>query len=334
MHTDEVFDVEFDAPPPHRRRRAGLVILASMVGVIAVVVGLVASADDADGPDVTADADRETDGVVTVRIESAGRVDGLDSLRMPMVASPDDGLVDGQTVTVSAAGFTPNITVAAVQCAGIAGSFGGENDCDVGNYTLDSSSDAGEIAFTVTVRRYVSTSQGQVDCANPGEHQCVIAVANISDYDESATANVWFDAAVDGERRPALVVSKIDGLDDGEMVTVTGSGFPAEASVVVGECVVGGGWSIFGCWEEDARLADVTTDADGGFVVDVAVRRVVFNGGDCVGNVYGCRISARSTLEPFVLGDGTAANPVRVWFDGTTMPSDIERGVALSLIHI
>ena len=66
---------------------------------------------------------------------------------------------------------------------------------------------------------------------------------------------------------------------------MTGTGFPAEAPVVVGECVVGGpAYGLGGCWSLDMRLADVVADADGAFVVDVAVRRVAHGSVDCFVN--------------------------------------------------
>ena len=332
MASDQLLDISFGAPEPKRSWWSRLVVVVGTLVLVAGVVVIARSGDDA-GPEADAaddDAPTET-GEVVVEIQSAGRADGLDSLRMPMIATPNDGLVDGQEISLSAAGFQPGVTVAAVQCAATPGSIGGESNCDVGGYTLHSSNDEGEVAVSVVVRRYISTAGGEVDCANPGALQCVVAVANISDYDESATADVWFDPNVDGVRAPVIAVSQTDGLNDGDTVTVTGSGFPADAPIIVGECIVGGSSSIYGCWDQVARLADVVADADGSFTVDVEVSRVTGYGNDCFGSLYGCRIAARSDLVPFELGDGTATNPVRIWFDGTTPPTDLEWGIAYAM---
>ncbi|MEM9466521.1 MAG: neocarzinostatin apoprotein domain-containing protein [Actinomycetota bacterium] len=333
MATDQVLEIDFDAPEPGRRWATRLAVVVGSVALFAAAFAI-ARAGDPDEPSPDAfedDTDDVTAGEVVVEIQSAGRADGLDSLRMPMVASPNDGLIDEQEVALSASGFQAGVGVAAVQCAAIPGSLGGENNCDVGNYTLHSSDDDGAIAFSVTVRRYISTASGEVDCANPGQFQCVIAVANISDYDESATADVWFDPTVDGVRGPVIDVANTDGLADGSAVSVVGSGFPADAPVIVGQCIIGGSSSIFGCWDETARLADVVADADGAFAVEVEVERVTFDNQDCFGSLYGCRIAARTDLEPFALGDGTATNPVRIWFDGTTAPTDLEWGIAYAM---
>ena len=330
MVTDHIVDIEFGAPERRSPWRIRVAVILGAVALLALAVVVARPTDDADGDPQADDGDTVV-GEVVVEIESAGRADGVDSLRMPMIATPNDGLVDGQEILLSASGFGPGATVATVQCAAIPGSIGGENDCDVGNYTLDNANEDGEVALSTTVRRYVSTSSGQVDCANPGGLQCVVAVANISDYDESATADLWFDPTVEGVRGPVIELSATDALNDGDVVTVTGSGFPADAPVVVGECIVGGGWSIIGCWNPSSELARTIADADGRFTVEVEVARVTPDGSDCFGNLYGCRIAARADLTPFTLGDGSATNPVRIWFDGTTPPTDLEWGIAYAM---
>ncbi|MEM9200196.1 MAG: neocarzinostatin apoprotein domain-containing protein [Actinomycetota bacterium] len=337
MPNHDVLDVDLDGPSKRSNWRARVTVIIGLLALIGAAAAVLQMTDtngtnDPDAIDQTPDDEEDTVlGEVVVEIQSAGRADGLDSLRMPMVASPNDGLVDGQQVALSAAGFQPNTTIATVQCAATPGSIGGESNCDVGNYTLHSSDENGEIKVRMTVRRYISTANGEVDCANPGEFQCVIAAANISDYDESATADVWFDPTVDGERGPIIEVSQLDGLHDGDIVTVSGTGFPPDAPVIVGQCIVGGSWSIYGCWDLDARLADVVADSQGSFSVEANVRRVANGNQDCFASLYGCRIAARADVTPFELGDGTATNPVRLWFDGTTQPDDLAYGVAYSL---
>ena len=328
MAGDQVLDVEFDAREPRPSWGPRLAVVIGSLALFAAAFVLLRPGDEPSADDDGGDTEA---GEVVVEIQSAGRADGLDSLRMPMVATPDDGLVDGQEILLSASGFQPGVTVAAVQCAATPGSIGGESNCDVGGYTLHASGDDGEVAVSVTVRRYISTASGEIDCANPGALQCVVAVANISDYDESATADVWFDPTVAGVRAPIIRLSRADGLVDGEVVTVTGSGFPADAPVIVGQCIVGGSSSIIECWQNSSRLADVVADAEGSFAVDVEVSRVTGNGLDCFGSLYGCRIAARSDLVPFELGDGTATNPVRIWFDGTSAPTDVESGIAYAM---
>ncbi|MEM8707255.1 MAG: neocarzinostatin apoprotein domain-containing protein [Actinomycetota bacterium] len=332
MSVNEILDVDLDTPRRESPWGGRLLVFLGLVAFVAVGVALVRGGADEPPDDDAAETDEDDGRIVTIEVESAGRADGVDSLRMPMRAVPDDGLIDGQVVELYAEGFAPATSVAMVQCVGIDGTPGGEGNCDVGNYTLGGSDESGTVSATMTVRRFITTTNaGAVDCADPGAFQCVVVVANIADYDESATANVWFDPEVAGRRGPAITVSATDDLDDGQIVTVTGSGFPADATVIVGECVVGGtSYGIQGCWGTDTRLADVIADGEGAFTVDVAVRRVA-HGVDCFGNPYGCRIAARADAVPFQLGDGSATNPVRLWFDGTEPPEDIEFGVAYAL---
>ena len=348
--SNELLDVRIDGGEPNRTRSAvtRIVIFVVLIVVAGVAITLLrdaapdpppedAAADDVveEIDDITEDdrPDVEVDETVTVFIESAGRADGVDSLRLPMLATPDDGLVDGQEIRLQATGFTPQASVAIVMCAGTDGAPGGEGSCDVGGYTLAGADEGGAIDLTMSVRRFISTASfGQLDCANPGAFQCVAVVANIADYDESAVANLWFDPSVDGVPGPVIEVSRVDGLADGDTVTVTGSGFPAGGPVVVGQCVVGGTrFGIQGCFSGDAVLAQVDADAGGAFSIDVQVRRVAHGDVDCFANAYGCRIAARADIGAFDLGDGTAANPTRLWFDGTAPLPDIEYGVAYAM---
>lgn len=330
MATDELLDVDLDGPEQRRTWPARAVVALSAVAL--VVGGLaVLGGGDSDGDPEAIDGDDTVVGDVVVEIRSAGRADGLDSLRMPMLAAPDDGLVDQQVIDLAAKGFAPNVSVAIVQCAGIEGTSGGEGDCDVGGYTLDTTDGDGVIVTSAVVRRFISTSRGMVDCADPGELQCVVVVANINDYDESAVANIWFDANVEGIESPLIEVDRVDGLQHGDVVTVSGSGFPAETSVTIGQCTIGPGYGIEVCWREESRLGAVISDAAGEFSTTVEVSRTVLSSVDCFGTVYGCRIAARADVGDFVLGDGTAANPVRIWFDGTAPPEELDYGVAYAM---
>lgn len=350
-------DVYFEPAAPRRLWGSRLIALALLVLFAAAGVALTQLAGD-DEPNATEDPapdaevdetpdpedepeevadDEETPDVVTdlepvaLEVDVAGRFTGIDSLQFPLQVSPDDGLVDGQAVQLMADGFAPNITVAAVQCAGIEGEPRGEGSCDVGNYVLHHANENGAVNAPFAVRRFISNASGEVDCADPGEQRCTIVVADINDYDNSALAQVWFDPAVDGARAPTITLDRLDDLENGDTVVVTGTNFVPDEPVVVGQCVIGGSWSIFNCWIDDHLVGETIADADGGFMIEVQVARTVSAGGDCFGSPYGCRIAARTATEAFDLGDGTAANPVRIWFDGSELPADPGSSTAFAL---
>ncbi len=337
-------DIELESARTDHGWTQRLIVLSGVGALFAAVALAVwlSSGNEATGvdEDATPEPDREElrdadqpddDGPVVIEIEYGGRFTGVDSLRLPLLISPDDGLVDGQIVTVTAEDLSPHATVGVVQCAGEEGNPRGEGSCDIGDYTLANTDENGRVATQVTVRRFISNAYGEIDCAAPGELACAIAVANIADYDESAVGRIWFDPTVEGVRAPTITVDRSDGLHDGDSVSVSGANFVPGEPVVVGQCVIGGSWSIFGCWEQSRRMADAVADDNGAFEVTVEVSRILDGGLDCFSNQYGCRIAARTTTTDFLLGDGTAANPVRLFFDGTTLPENLEWGIAYAL---
>ena len=102
--SNELLDVRIDGGEPNRTRSAvtRIVIFVVLIVVAGVAITLLRDAapdpvpEDADADDVveeiddTPEDDRpdvEVDETVTVFIESAGRADGVDSLRLPMLAA-------------------------------------------------------------------------------------------------------------------------------------------------------------------------------------------------------------------------------------------------------
>jgi hypothetical protein len=105
-----------------------------------------------------------------------------------IVVSPSTDLLDGQTVEVSGTGFTANTFLGIAMCEPAPSST---LDCDLsplGTVTTD-----GEGSFTTTfsVRRIMSTSNGNIDCADaPGT--CVVVVGE-TDFTQIATFPLSFD---------------------------------------------------------------------------------------------------------------------------------------------
>jgi hypothetical protein len=93
------------APGVLRQRLLLLGLLLVLIGGLGIAV--VISADNPPDADADADADPDAD-VDPVAIDLAGAYDGLDSLGLPVAATPDIGLVDGQMITLRGSGFDPD----------------------------------------------------------------------------------------------------------------------------------------------------------------------------------------------------------------------------------
>ena len=118
------------AASARQRRVATARIAAAGVAVLAaaLVGGVLSSGGSSDDGDEVA-VQRTTTTTVPVpdstlpdaraQFEAvpASPIDGRDSYRLPVIATPRDGLTDGQTITLLGKGFEPNERVGLVQCA-------------------------------------------------------------------------------------------------------------------------------------------------------------------------------------------------------------------------
>jgi hypothetical protein len=122
----------------------------------------------------------------------------------PMITvTPDTDLVDFQTVTVSGSGFAAEATVGMAMCT--AGSLSIDN-CDLDTSDLVQSDPTGAFTTEFTVERLIETPvSGPVDCAvAPG---CILAVANIADVTQSASAPLALDPDVPPQPRLEIGVT-------------------------------------------------------------------------------------------------------------------------------
>lgn len=310
-------DLEIELSPEPRAWFGRLLVLVGLL--VFVVLGAIAVAAGGDGDGEAAGPD-SADDTEAVPVDAAGRYDGLDSVRLPLEITPDSDLVDGMEIRARGTGYTPNATVAIIQCAGAVGDGSGSIDnCDLSNYLLGSADDQGFVDMTITVHRYISTGDGESDCASSTVN-CAIAIGNISDYDESGVANVWFDGNVEGVRSPVIAVSPTVGILDGDPLTVTGSNFEPGDTIQLSQCVIGGSYSFSGCFSNSNVTDTVTAGDDGTFSTTVTARRLLESGIDCFDDVYGCRLAAHGTAD--------APNPVGLFFDGSVRPAS---GVSLTL---
>ncbi|QGG93814.1 neocarzinostatin apoprotein domain-containing protein [Actinomarinicola tropica] len=241
--------VELQPAEPGRGlpRWAPTAIFAALVLLIGVVVA--AQDPGADDPgtddDLTEDLAFELDGATAV----GGPRDGLDSLRLPVQATPAQGLVDGQTVTVSGSGFPPSRNLGIVMCTPLGpSSIGGVDNCQISPYTAVTSDAQGNFSAEHPVRRYVTLANGVHDCAQaPPEgstHTCVVAVGAIDDYDQSGTIGVHFDPDVPGTPPLSIHMDPQGPVSVGDTLTVTVENAAPGSSWWVDVCGQGEGGEV------------------------------------------------------------------------------------------
>ncbi len=307
------------APGVLRQRLLLAGLLLALIGGLgaAVVIG----ADRSPDADADADADDAGDGgagTVPVAIELAGSYDGLDSLGLPVAATPDIGLVDGQTITLRGSGFDPEVTVGWSQCRFRTPTVG-QDDCDLGNIGIGTTDLDGNFEVEFTVNRYLAAATGTFDCVQATlDDGCSIGIGTLSDYDESGRALIFFDPASDGEIPPRIEVDRTEGLLDGQELLVTGTGFVPDEVAYLTQCPIGGSNGIGSCYG-DNQVGAIQVDGEGNFAITVPALRVVqANGGDidCFTSAYRCLLIVQAAR---------IANTVPLLYDGAAMlPRDPE----------
>lgn len=237
-HVDQHLDIEraLATLPTAPRRPSSRSRWLAVAAVAALVVGLVASVDQRDG-DTRSRLEVDEDGTALPTpqpgvLTPLGPRDGKDSIGLPVTIDPVDGLADGSTVTVRGEGFAPGEQVGIVQCAREAGAEapetrgGGIDGCNVSSVQYADADDDGVAVGRFTVRRVLTTPlTGTVDCAAEAE-RCIVGMGAISDYDRSGGAGFAI-AGGDPIDIPELAVTPTEGLVDGDVVRLTGSGFSA-----------------------------------------------------------------------------------------------------------
>jgi hypothetical protein len=99
-------------------------------------------------------------------------------------ASPDSGLTDGQTVTVTASGYPTNASLDLVECVEDVG-------CDFSNLLVLDSGAIGGYTTDFTVHRGLNVDGTVVDCA--AAQNCILVSLDISDLSTGAQTSIAFD---------------------------------------------------------------------------------------------------------------------------------------------
>jgi len=106
---------------------------------------------------------------------------------------PSANLADGQAVTVTGTGFTPNDAVGMVECE--AGATG-PSDCDLSTLDETGTDDTGSFSVTYFVTRDISVGTTEIDCAlSP----CLLGAADVDNYSVAASAAIAFNPAIPPE---------------------------------------------------------------------------------------------------------------------------------------
>lgn len=268
-HHDDVVATVDVAPAldaSRRRSRRPVALAAVVAAAVALFAGVMVLQPENEGDvDVAIDEDGIEDRAVEedrpapdfenapAPIGLGAPDDGKDSVRLPIVAEPATGLVDGQTVLVSGKGFPPDSSVGVVMCTKEAGQDHGARGveaCDITHYASGTSDAQGVATVEFRVRRIVPFDGQDVDCASePG--RCIIGMGLISDYDQSGGVAVDFDPSIPLPDKPTVELTKTEDLVDGETVRVSVTGLEPGASISMTQC------SDDGACAEGAGLSSV-----------------------------------------------------------------------------
>lgn len=197
-----------------------------------------------------------------------------------MDVTPSNGLSDGDQVTVSGMGWSPNATLDVAQCA-VANSS--PDDCDWTTATTVQTDAQGSFTTPFTVHEVINTvNEPGTDCRLTA---CYIGVA--ADF----LAQFAFQAI---SFEPGTLMPTPDsGLVDGQSVALNGSGWPAGATVYVLQCRLDQGLSLSAC-DTDTRQ-DYIAAPDGSVIDDFAVSQNLATGSgafDCAAVPDSCGIGA------------------------------------------
>lgn len=167
-----------------------------------------------------------------------------------LTVNPDTGLPATQTVTASGTGFTPSSTVTLSECKLASGTP--QSCAPIGSAFTDEN---GTFSTQVTVTRSFQATQGSVqggvDCLP--ENTCVVDATDTGAAQDNAP--ITFATAA-----PQITVTPDTALPASQQVSVSGTGFAPQASVVLYECKLNGGGT-----QSCVVIGSVLTDETGSF---------------------------------------------------------------------
>jgi Neocarzinostatin family len=183
-----------------------------------------------------------------------------------VTVTPDSGLVDGQSVLIEGTGFPSGVFVVVMQCQPGSTSLSELLTKCVTMGAAPTPDASGSFSTFQAVHRTIEPGSGPVDCgASPGA--CTIAAAyGVESWVEAAIA-----FADSSSPTPTIDVRPSVDLEDGDVVTVTGADFPSAETVSITQCQANRPTS--GEWCDARPAVTATTDAAGGFISQLGIRR-------------------------------------------------------------
>ena len=264
---------------------------------------------DAVSPDTTAPT---TEATATTDTTAPDARSAQGAVAVPAAASitvtPSTLLVAGDVVTVAGSGFPANSLIGIIECKVPSSSVA---DCNQSTLRYANSDAGGNFSTSFIPRRILIVAGSPIDCSGLGA--CQIGAGDV--YDQTITDNfpIRFDPSIPPPPPPTLSVTPSTNLLDRQTVTVTGSGYPADTSVVLLECLDPPTADPFNCGYSSVH--NVLSDGSGAISTTITVRRIVRTQGtstDCA--TAGACVLLSGVNE---VGDGATA-PIQ--FDGSVPP--------------
>jgi hypothetical protein len=229
--------------------------------------------------------------------------------------TPDIGLTNGQTVSLSGSGFTPGASLAGVECNGQATGIAGCDTSSIDPITVTSSG-----TFTVTFSVMTGTI-GNGTCGTTALNTlCFIAIGTTSDA-------LVADASFGFIGGPGVSLTPSTGLSNSQSVTIAGSGFTAGDNVFAIECLATA-TSEAGC---DTSTATPMTVSELGTLPATYFKVVAgkvgtgscgttaANYADCIVEVANASGADRGVATIDFVGPAVATSPVATRVSGTAV---------------
>jgi hypothetical protein len=220
--------------------------------------------------------------------------------------TPAGGLLDGQSVTVTGAGFDPEAQVGLAEC--LTGAVGPAT-CDVTGDRFATTDASGSFSSAFRVTRVINVAGSLTDCATAGA--CVLGLEEPADPAVTATVPLSFaDVAIVA---PTVTVSPSTGLVDQQVVQVAGSGFTVGSTVALLECPAGS-TEVSAC--DLSTILIVTADTTGAIATPYKAVRVITVGGTGLD----CSAPAACVLSAGNVDDFDQRSLVAISFAGLAAP--------------
>jgi hypothetical protein len=184
-------------------------------------------------------------------------------------ATPSTGLLDGQTVIVRGSGFAPDAHIAMVTCGAESEKLANKQDaCAIAQVQYASADARGNVSTSYVVQRTIETAKlGKIDCGS-APNRCRLGVGELQTQ-KGASVLLSFSTQAVAATHPLLTLDVVHGLHSPLSPEVSGSGFVANRSVVIRQCLAKADCGTF------PVLRSVMTNGSGSFTTGLKVQQIV-----------------------------------------------------------